>query len=741
MKGFYFLIVFLCSSLTLFSQGEEAGPLSGNPDLYGKKLVQSPLKVNTGTFDSTFIYTSDTLSLPFLDEFSKNHFETYNANYTDLGVTSIKKYRILDTGTLVPIPNSLYLTAQQTFRRTYNVATSTFSDANFAPTPYEVGDLSSYPVDYIATNLFPPYYIYDTIGVPDVSDTIWIPNPEFFQDSATQFFANLNNPTAYWLDHHVYHNYRYAFEPRTLGVATFDGLDANGYPYAIGSTISNYADFLTSKPLDLSVWDAGDSVYFSFLYQAGGFGDIPEATDSLVLEFYAKDLDQWNWVWSTSAGGLSVSDFDFAHILVENSIYFKKGFQFRFKNYGALSGNLDHFHLDYVNLRTASGYQDTLFKDFAFVYPVGSLIKTYTSVPWDHFVNNPAGKMNDAAKLVVHNGSNLSENNQNGTVEISYSGVAEGAFVLNGQTLSGGNINYGPRTTYTSYHDLSGGYIYDIAKVGDYQTFDILATASAQFPNFAGNDSTTGIQYFSNYYSYDDGSAEKAYGPTGTQSRLAIKYTSYEADSLIGLDMHFAPTVNDVSNKLFLITVWDNNGGIPGTVLYEDNVFFPRSPQYGNSRNEFIRYYFKDTMKVACGTTFFVGWRQFDAERLNIGLDVNLDNSQMTYYSTNSGVTWNQSSIEGSVMIRPIISSNLDAVLDTEEITATPDVKLFPNPTQDVVTIRIEGANYSGVEVYSIHGQLIIDTLEESISLADQPDGMYFFRIKGIEQVYKIVKR
>jgi hypothetical protein len=91
-------------------------------------------------------------------------------------------------------------------------------------------------------------------------------------------------------------------------------------------------------------------------------------------------------------------------------------------------------------------------------------------------------------------------------------------------------------------------------------------------------------------------------------------------------------------------------------------------------------------------------------------------------------------------MIRPIISSKMDAILKTDEIVAVPQLKLFPNPTQDIVTIRMEGGNYSGVEVYSIHGQLIIDTQEESVNLVDQPNGMYFFRIKGIEEVYKIVK-
>jgi len=740
MKGIYILLIFLFASISGFSQGEETTTLSGNPDLYGKIIKAKHQKVNQGTFDSTFIYTSDTLNLPFFDEFSKNHFETYDADYSDLGVTFDKKYRMLDNATLAPIPNDVFFTDQQTFRRTYDIVTSTYVDENFDDTLFKVGDLSSYPVSYATTSLFPPYYIYDTIGVPDVSDTVWITNPSFYQDSATQFFANLNNSSAYWLDDFAYHNYRYAYEPRSLGVATFDGLDENGYPYAIGTTTTNYADFLTSKPLDLSGLGASDSVYFSFLYQAQGFGDIPETGDSLVLEFYAKNLDQWNRIWSVSGSEASTNEFEVGHVRVEDPIYFEKGFQLRFKNYGAMSGNLDHFHIDYVHLRALSGYQDTLFKDFAFVYPVGSLLKTYTSVPWDHFKNNSVGKMNDSLVITVHNGSNLTENNQDGLVEISYAGSPEGSFLMNAQTLSGGNINYAPRTTYTSYHDLSGGYVYDISKTGDFQTFDILTTASAQFPNLTQNDSTTGIQFFSNYYSYDDGSAEKAYGPTGAQARLAIKYNAYEADSIIGVNIHFAPTVEDVSNKLFLLTIWGNNNGQPGSVLYEDNVFFPRQPIYGSNRNEFITYYLKDTMKVAVGTTFFVGWRQFDADRLNVGLDANLDNSEQTYYSVNNGVTWIQSSIPGSVMIRPVFSTAIDDELRIEEIELQTEVTIFPNPSSDIINIEVVNGNYKGAEVYDLQGKLITQSEEKQINLVDHPNGMYLVRLKGIEGVYKIVK-
>lgn len=736
MKNFL-LSLFALSALFAFSQGEELGPITQNSQLSSKKKEFSAK--SGATFDSTFIYFSDTLNLPFFDEFSRNHFQQYNIGYGDPGVTSEEYFRLLDDVTLVPLSATVSYTAQQTFRRVYNIATSSYVDEPLIPTTIKVGDLSSYPVVYTSTDLYPPYYIYDTIGAPDVSDTIWIVGPEFFQDSATQFFAELNDPNAYWLDSYAYHNYRYGYEPRTLGVVTFDGLDENGFPYLIGSATTNYADFLTSKPLDLAALDAGDSVYLSFLYQKQGFGDIPEQGDSLVLEFYAKDLDQWFRVWSVNGG--AVSPFKAGHIRISDAKYFKKGFQFRFKNYGSLAGSLDHFHIDYVHLRSLSGYQDTLFKDFAFVYPVGSLLKEYTSVPWDHFKNNPLNKMNDQALLVVHNGSNLPENNQNGSIQVSYSGTTEGTFVLPAQDLSGGNINYDPQTTYYSQHDLSGGYVYDITKPGNSVTFDVLATASAQFPNYPINDSTTATQHFSNYYSYDDGSAEAAYGPTGAQARLAIQYKAYESDSLIGIRMHFVPSVNDVSNKLFLLSVWEDNSGQPGSVLYEDEAFFPRQPPYASGQNIFITYYFKDTMKVKVGETFYVGWRQFDADRLNVGLDRNLDNKEKTFYSVDNGFTWSTSTFQGSVMIHPVFSTSMDVELGIKDETLDEaEVKIYPNPTNGKINIELKGAIYRGAEIFGMDGRIVHTSDENELNLSHLNTGVYYVRLIGFEnKTYKVI--
>jgi hypothetical protein len=321
--------------------------------------------------------------------------------------------------------------------------------------------------------------------------------------------------------------------------------------------------------------------------------------------------------------------------------------------------------------------------------------------------------------------------------------ASEATFTLTGQTLSGGNINYDPRTVYNSYHDFSTGYHFDETKPGLSQTFEFVTKASAQFPNFTQNDSTITEQVFENYYAYDDGSAEQAYGPTGANARLAVKYTPYEADSLIGVKICWVPSVTDVSNELFLLTVWDDNGGQPGAVLYQDLFFYPRTPKYEFDKNLFTTYYFKDTAKVHVDGTFYVGWRQFSEERLNVGLDRNIINNDKAYVSVNNEVSWQQSQIEGSVMVRPVFSTALDVTLGIQEEVAVeqPKIIAYPNPTSGIVTIDINEANYNGVQVFDLQGRLIVDTDMTQIDLSENPNGMYLLKLKGSGEIIKVIKR
>jgi len=733
----YLVILFSIWILNIAYAQIELGPLTGN------HFQNSSINLKTGSIDSTFIYTTDTLRLPFFDDFTFNKTQQYTPDFSSSLLTSEVYYYLIDQATAMPLENNLFFTNQVTFNRFFDPAIGTFTDTIFASQSINIADFTSFPVNYEPVDLYPPYYIYDTLIPGDESDTVWIQNPPFFQDSVRQFFLPVSDSNLLWVDDFVYHNYRFGDHPRTLGVMTFDGLDENGYPYAIGTTTSGYADVLTSKPIDLSGMSPADSVYISFIYQPQGFGDEPESTDSLLLEFYDSSNDQWNRIWGDS--GKSVTPFTIVHLPLLGNNYFTDAFQFRFRNYGGLSGSLDHFHLDMVFLREANppAHTDTVFKDFSFVYPLISLLEDYTSVPWDHYQESTDNKMSEAMEVVVFNGSNGPENYQDGEIDISYNGISEGNFILQGFTLAEQQINYAALDFATSFHDLKLGYEFPRDLTGVYEEFDVRVNASAQYPNYEPNDSTTFTQGFYNFYSYDDGTAEAAFGPTGVQARLAIHFDAYQSDSLIGVNLCFVPSVNDVSDNLFLLTVWDDENGLPGEVLYEDDVFNPRNPNYVQGENQFLSYYFLDTMKISVGSSFFVGWRQLDPERLNLGFDRNIDQSDEIFYSVDGGNSWLVSPFSGSPMLRPIFSTKMDTSLGLIETLKKPvDIMLYPNPTLDILHID-NSLGLSSIEklIFDPTGRELARTTEDAFDLSRFNPGIYFISVPSLsEKRFKVIR-
>ena len=743
IKRWGLALLSMLSFYTLAQEGVE--PIRYNLDLM--TAPQNVQKSSATTFDGSIIYSLDVLSLPFFDDFSTNRIQVYADDITLPGTTSEVYYQLLDMND-VPYADDQVFTRTVTFRRVYDVNLGTTVTQNFPPIQVKYSNLSVYPVQYEVIDVYPAYYLTDTIGIVNPTDTVYVSNPEIVQGSATQYFQTINDPNSLWIDDHAYHNYRFADKPWSLGVMTFDGTDRKGYPYAIGTTTSGYADYLTSKKIDLSGNSAADSIYLSFLYQFEGFGDTPEGSDSLIVQFYDGAAGQWRRVWAR--GGVDgPTPFKMAHIPVVNAAFFRDDFQFRFVNRGALSGALDHIHIDYVHMRTFSGVQDTLIEDFALVYPTKSLLERYSSVPWDHYKNNPTGKMNSQMEIVVRNsylngGANVTSAS-GATVTVRHEGNLEGSFNINGQAMVGYNPptqpipDYAPRTTYTSYHPING-YQFDVNKPGNHQEFEVTTVASVPIgSNYAPNDMSVVKQVFRNYYAHDDGSAEQAYGPTGAQARLAIQYEPYEADTIIGAMICFVPTVSNVLNSLFQVTIWEDNGGQPGAVIYEDNGFNLRQPSYGYGRNGFTDYWTE--YPVAVNGKFYIGFKQIDPVRLGVGLDRNNDRSEYTYYSVDQGATWSQSAIAGSVMIRPIFSTRMNDEMSVPKFEKL-SFDAYPNPTSDQVTIRGE---FNGNETFVLRdltGREILRSQEPVLDMSQEPAGMYFIEVQGAyANTIKVIKR
>jgi len=128
-----------------------------------------------------------------------------------------------------------------------------------------------------------------------------------------------------------------------------------------------------------------------------------------------------------------------------------------------------------------------------------------------------------------------------------------------------------------------------------------------------------------------------------------------------------------------------------------------------------------------------VGWIQQPATNLkfSVGFDKRTDNSDKVYY--NLGSTWNQSSIPGSVMIRPVFGENYDWV-GVNENSSSPQFVIYPNPSTGIVHIQ---ENYAGqlgkanIQIFDVSGRSIYQQngYTSALDLSGLMKGVYLLKV------------
>ncbi len=748
LKKLFFSILFVSGGFFAAAQ-EFVYPLSYNPYLVSDKTdVRS-----VNNIDSTFIYFIDTLDVPIFDDFSTDKFQHFDAVFTDGNVTNQWFFYLYDAANVTELDTSLHFCDSTQTRHDTIVVTGTITDSysnwdEFTAVTVWVHDLSAWPIVETSRSLFEECFIViDSIidGIPDPdTDTLWF-SPQFSQDSANVFFVDVDEPGVIWLDSFAYHNYRYPVSPWSLGVATFDGVDENGMPYDFGDPSAHEpADVLTSKPIDLS---GSVAVYLTFLYQAGGFGNDPETEDSLIVDFWNVDSLKWYQGWF-DLGDITEDQWDTAHIPIAPALL-KDGFQFRFRNWASTSALLDHWHIDYVTLKANDLPTIDYFNDLAISYPINTFLEEYTAVPWDHFQNtDPDTLMVNDAELYVYNSAATASNYDNGSLEIRHLGILQGGspFTLLNPAASGGWTGNWDLGLNAYPYDIGAlPYSYNEAITTNPQTgFDIKINIATDSPGqnlHDENDTNYYRQNFDNFYSYDDGSAEAAYGLSGAHALLAYQFEAYELDTLTGILMHFVPFVYDMTSYQFLLTVWEDSSGVPGPIVYQDDYFVTHTPEYSGSLNGFRYFEFINnawTVNVPgepegrrgvplSNKKFYVGWEQLDDESLQIGLDWNIDNSNRIF--RNTAGTWLTSSFDCSLLIRPVFSTGLNYTLDNPPSDEIQSIGMFPNPTNDVLNFNNLPENCS-VALYDLSGRKVLEQVAESVvSVNMLTPGVYIVQI------------
>ncbi len=557
----------------------------------------------------------------------------------------------------------------------------------------------------------------DTLSLPffdDFSSTTVTPDPHLWTDQ----FAFINNG--------------FAVNPVTIGVATLDAFDANGALYSNASTSSFPADLLTSQCINLA-YTPDSNIYLSFFYQAQGTSHTTSNTvdseDSLFVQFYAPNQQQWRTVWITPGDSLRPSRQAFIH--VSDTAFLQKGFRFRFGNYAsiniysadptlAVANGL--WNIDYVYLNKGRSAQDTAINDVAITQPLPSMLSGYESIPWTHF---PAA----ANELMRSGKTSITYKNYSGMVQgLERSFNIRSLYSSYTYLVPTNSVNIMPYSSQV-YEPYTEKFLYQTSDSARFRELFYLTTDTVLSRKvYRWNDTVSRTQDFYNYYAYDDGSAESGYGIIGDAKTayVAMKFYSYIPDTLQAIQIYFNSVYNNLNHTGFDIAVWDNGDNQPGNLLYSKGSA-SLQPTF-EKRNQFTTFVLDQPVLVT--DTFYIGWVQYSNGFLNAGLDMNQVNNDKLYYNVTG--SWKQSSVKGTVMMRPLLGKRVYTGISSPHETTS--IQVYPNPTSDELFI-VSGMNDGRRISYMLYdnaGKLILSgyTTGESINVSSLSPGMYLLRLQ-----------
>ncbi len=744
------------------------------------QIVETPTGSNTVLLQGAKVHTKDlvlpasqhyfeldTLNLPFIDDFSRNKFKDYRFyQYTGVSSQFLNYYEVNDIN---PFPDSVYW-------------------VNTAPYVYSVNGAGG--IDSVLSTQTVEIYVYDTLANPfrridtiqafayqprlkiinSMVETLPGPFDGRFYKREKEYFIYPVQPwdKSLWVDNYVYRNNHLPVNPPSIGVATFDGINERGIPYDASSSSSRVADYLTSKPIDLSVYSAADSLYLSFFYQAQGLGFYPTASDSLVLEFRSPDELQWRHVWSVE--GEQMKPFKAVLIKITDPIYLKKGFQFRFKNYAALNANKDHWMVDYVYLNANRNHGDSLFNDVAIAQLPKSILDEYTRMPSHQILKVDIDEKWENMHISNLNSSEIGVYYEHNFIDQAgnylstypadnlpgfYDTSCVKPFHLFGYD---DNVRHsGPAFSYDFDIQWPGGLPFNSKQV-----FRVLHRIEAfqcpqagpwvPFVDFnTDNDTAIYHQVFHNYYAYDDSTAESSIY-LGQQGEVGYMFESNFADSLRAIQIHFNPQGFDATQHNFTLMVYKDNGGEPGDTLYTQTYVIPEYAEWGP--NGFTTYILPRAVALPAGK-FYVGWKQNSIFKMNVGMDKNFDRSDRLFFKTlGNWMSFADLGYTGNLMIRPVVgapvseSDFLGSPVYTNPQEVVHSMKLYPNPAGDYIQLQASLPLEAEleIEIYSVQGQLVYrgtHTQVQSIPLQHLQGGLYICKVrnqeKGFVQTQKFI--
>ncbi len=568
-----------------------------------------------------------------------------------------------------------------------------------------------------------------------------------------------------WKDNLIFVNRSFALHPKTLGTATFDALNQFGkiYPQAQTNSYQISADFLTSHRIRLdSVFSPvakpltpADSVLLTFYYQPQGLGSAPRQRDSLVVEFlhtpghFITDPenpdsniwieDKWVSVWRAQGQDLNTfrasnnnQFFKRVAIPINHSVYLRKDFRFRFRNYASFpltktpnnfAGNTCIWNVDYITIDQGRTSAQRWYYDIAFAAPAQSLLRDYQAMPWSHYIAQAPARNKTGLNVTITNLGNITYNynyryfvmDENNTIVRNYSG---GTWNI-APFAQAGYQSYAPHANPPVAANPFGALNPAIGR--QFRVFHVVREGS-NGDSFARNDTIVFRQVFDNYFAYDDGVPENGYGLVGFNPKGAVRFVLGHKDTLRSVEFFFNATLNNQNRQLFRIMVWKNLQ--PEVILYQSSPIFV---DYGNWMNQFVKFDLSQPLQVS--DTIHVGWQQLTNDFLNIGFDNNSDASAHIFY--NAAGEWLPTIFKGALMLRPVMGQALFASVDDKSNSS--QLNLFPNPANSgIIYIRESNPNLSGLDagIFDITGKMVlVAPFDNQIDVSALRPGIYFLRV------------
>ncbi len=574
-----------------------------------------------------------------------------------------------------------------------------------------------------------------------------------------------------WVDSAAFVNTDFAKFPPSIGVATLDALDKKGNLYPNAGPNEFDADFLTSLPLRLdSIFTPEkraitrkDSVYFSFYYQPQGRTiSPPSKRASLILEFRSPGdndtlingndtviIQRWIQKWSVN-GGLQVDTFAlpdnkyFRQVVIpitgsiDSALFFKNGFQFRFRNIAALAGNSQpdwrsngsNWNIDVVYLNYGRKQNDTTLEDVAFGDVAPSMLVNYEAMPMRQYAKNFDNEMKDTLDIKI---SNLDTKNRNRTYKYNIQKNSLSPFnFYDGEPYTIQPYNIDGYVKYKPWANPPVRVFFPVSNETNVVFHITHSLTPDPDPLFRSNDTIRFTQVFSNYYAYDNGTSEAGIGINGAYGSYAIQFKLNVSDTLRGMQIYFNPVIGGNNQKSIDLQVWNDSNGKPGQII---KTLGGVTPLYSKNLNEFNSYWFDEPLTMNAtdfpGLIFYIGWTQSTVENLNVGFDRYKDSHTKRFYNVSG--TWEMSSEinYGSLMFRPVVGEvNPLGIIKPEVIDR---LSIHPNPVKDgnlIITVPDAWKNNSNnnlsISVISATGSLVLsETFYNPVNVSALAPGFY----------------